>query len=136
MNFPMRRAAFGMHSITQPSPHLPYYSHCAMATAAAITYASVAPANTLWGPVSWRGSTSLPPRCALTFDDGPSPQSTPQILDILAAQKVPAAFFIVGKNASDSPDIVRRIHDDGHLLPNHSYDLSHFGKMHTQPFWH
>lgn len=57
---------------------------------------------------------------ALTFDDGPSPTYTPQILDILAEYQVPAAFFVVGAHAERHPDIVRRIAEEGHELGNHT----------------
>jgi peptidoglycan/xylan/chitin deacetylase (PgdA/CDA1 family) len=100
-----------------------------------LTYASIAPANELWGPVTWRGAPSQPPRCALTFDDGPSPQSTPRILDVLAEEKVAAAFFVVGRNAENAPEILQRIHRDGHLIGNHSFDHSHLGMMHRQAYW-
>ncbi len=58
---------------------------------------------------------------ALTFDDGPDPEWTPQILDILKAANVKAAFFIVGKNAENYPSLVRRIVDEGHEIGNHTY---------------
>ena len=57
----------------------------------------------------------------LTFDDGPDPEYTPAILDILKQKKVPAAFFVVGVNAEKNPDLVRRIYAEGHELGNHTY---------------
>ena len=58
---------------------------------------------------------------ALTFDDGPDPEWTPQILDILKAANVKAAFFVVGKNAENYPGLVRRIVEEGHEIGNHTY---------------
>jgi cellulose synthase/poly-beta-1,6-N-acetylglucosamine synthase-like glycosyltransferase/peptidoglycan/xylan/chitin deacetylase (PgdA/CDA1 family) len=58
----------------------------------------------------------------LTFDDGPDPEWTPKILDILKANHVPAVFFVVGKMAEDNPDIVRREWVEGHEIGNHSWD--------------
>jgi len=58
---------------------------------------------------------------ALTFDDGPDPQWTPKILDILKAANVKAAFFVVGANAERYPGLVRRIIDEGHEIGNHTY---------------
>jgi cellulose synthase/poly-beta-1,6-N-acetylglucosamine synthase-like glycosyltransferase/peptidoglycan/xylan/chitin deacetylase (PgdA/CDA1 family)/spore germination protein YaaH len=58
---------------------------------------------------------------ALTFDDGPDPKWTPKILDILKAQNVKAAFFLVGANAEEYPYLVRRIVDEGHEIGNHTY---------------
>lgn len=58
--------------------------------------------------------------CALSFDDGPS-ANTPQILDILAAHNIPATFFVLGKNAERHPDLVQRIHDEGHEIGIHTF---------------
>ena len=58
---------------------------------------------------------------ALTFDDGPDPQWTPQILDILKKANAKAAFFLVGVNAEKYPALVRRIVDEGHEIGNHTY---------------
>jgi|SRR5579864_1810060 len=58
----------------------------------------------------------------LTFDDGPLPPKTTQILDILASQCVKATFFLVGEMAKAYPAVVRRIHDDGHTIGSHSED--------------
>lgn len=63
---------------------------------------------------------SNPKWLALTFDDGPA-RETEAILDILKAQNVPAAFFTIGRNAAANPLIVKRWHDEGHLVGNHSY---------------
>lgn len=57
----------------------------------------------------------------LTFDDGPSDRVTPKILDVLKAEKVPATFFIVGKNAELRREILKRAHNEGHTLAVHSY---------------
>ena len=57
----------------------------------------------------------------LTFDDGPDPEWTPQILDILKSANVKAAFFIVGTNAEHYPNLVRRIVAEGHEIGNHTY---------------
>ncbi len=58
---------------------------------------------------------------AITFDDGPDPRWTPQVLDILKAANVKAAFFLVGVNAEHYPWLVRRIVDEGHEIGNHTY---------------
>lgn len=58
---------------------------------------------------------------ALTFDDGPDPQWTPQILDILRQNNVKASFFLVGDNVEKYPNLVRRIYDEGHDLGNHTF---------------
>jgi peptidoglycan-N-acetylglucosamine deacetylase len=58
---------------------------------------------------------------AITFDDGPDPEWTPKILDILKTAKVKAAFFLVGVNAERYPNLVQRIVDEGHEIGNHTY---------------
>lgn len=62
-------------------------------------------------------------KIALTFDDGPHPENTPLILDVLARFNVKATFFCVGEEVKKYPDLVRRIKNEGHLLGSHT--LSH-----------
>jgi peptidoglycan/xylan/chitin deacetylase (PgdA/CDA1 family) len=57
----------------------------------------------------------------LTFDDGPHPEHTPRLLEVLKDQDVRATFFVVGKNAARYPDLVRWIAAEGHTIGNHSY---------------
>ena len=57
----------------------------------------------------------------LTFDDGPDPEYTPRILDILEKENVPAAFFIVGINAENHLPILKRIYREGFEIGNHSF---------------
>ncbi len=59
---------------------------------------------------------------ALTFDDGPSPRCTPQLLDGLRELGASATFFVVGCQVVKDPELVRRIADEGHQVGNHSYD--------------
>jgi peptidoglycan-N-acetylglucosamine deacetylase len=66
----------------------------------------------------------------LTFDDGPVPRYSNQILDILAAQCVKATFFLVGEMARAHPSTVRRIFAEGHTIGTHSEDHPvRFGKL-------
>lgn len=58
---------------------------------------------------------------ALTFDDGPHPKYTTQVLDLLAKYQAKATFFIIGQNAKKNPDVILRAHQDGHELANHTY---------------
>ena len=58
---------------------------------------------------------------ALTFDDGPHPDYTPQILDILKEEGIKATFFVIGENVSLYPEIFLRIVEEGHLVGNHTY---------------
>ncbi len=61
------------------------------------------------------------PRVALTFDDGPHPQHTPRLLDILAAHRARATFYVIGTMVRRYPDIARRIVAEGHELGNHTW---------------
>jgi len=58
---------------------------------------------------------------ALTFDDGPDSYYTPRILDILKKYNVKASFFLIGQNAADNPDIVKREYDEGNDIGNHTF---------------
>jgi cellulose synthase/poly-beta-1,6-N-acetylglucosamine synthase-like glycosyltransferase/peptidoglycan/xylan/chitin deacetylase (PgdA/CDA1 family)/spore germination protein YaaH len=71
-------------------------------------------------------------KVALTFDDGPDPVWTPRILDVLKARGAKATFFVVGRNAEDHPDLVRRIVAEGHEIGNHTYTHSNIAEM---PEW-
>lgn len=56
----------------------------------------------------------------LTFDDGPSASVTPQILDTLKAEGVPATFFVIGQRVRLYPNLVKRAYEEGHYIANHS----------------
>lgn len=60
-------------------------------------------------------------RVALTFDDGPNPPYTNQILTILKKANIKATFFVCGANVQKHPEIVKKITGDGHLVGNHTY---------------
>ncbi|MGH9969386.1 MAG: glycosyltransferase [Pyrinomonadaceae bacterium] len=66
---------------------------------------------------------------ALTFDDGPDPNWTPAILDILKQEKVPATFFVIGKNGQAYPDLLRRIVNEGHEIGNHTFTHPNLGEI-------
>lgn len=59
--------------------------------------------------------------CYLTFDDGPTKEVTPKVLDVLKEQNVQATFFMLGTMLEANPDIAKRAYEEGHLLANHSY---------------
>ncbi len=71
-------------------------------------------------PVISRGSPAGN-QVALTFDDGPSPLSTPILLDLLARHNLPATFFVVGRQAAKYPDLITAIMAQGHTIGNHSW---------------
>lgn len=60
-------------------------------------------------------------RIAFTFDDGPDPLYTPILLDVLKKHKVKATFFILGSKGEKYPELILRIHEEGHLIGIHNY---------------
>lgn len=99
----------------------------------------------LWGAYTWGshlltlGSIWRGPRehraVSLTFDDGPDPEWTPRVLDVLAREGVRAAFFLIGQRARRAPEQARRIADAGHDLGNHTWShpsLWRCGPAHTE----
>jgi peptidoglycan/xylan/chitin deacetylase (PgdA/CDA1 family) len=58
---------------------------------------------------------------AFTFDDGPDPKYTPKLLDLLKKHNVKATFFVLGQKAELNPDIILRIHEEGHQIGIHNY---------------
>lgn len=65
----------------------------------------------------------------LTFDDGPDAIYTPQILDILAREHVPATFFSIGRNILKNPEVFKRIISEGHMVGNHTLSHIDFGQQ-------
>ena len=61
------------------------------------------------------------PYLAMTFDDGPDPDNTPRLLDILAERGIRATFYLIGELAARHPDVVRRTAAEGHELGNHTW---------------
>lgn len=64
-------------------------------------------------------------RVYLTFDDGPDPEWTPRVLDVLDKESVKATFFAIGQQAQRLPELVRRVHDAGHAVGNHTFSHRH-----------
>lgn len=69
------------------------------------------------------------PAVALSFDDGPDPQATPRLLEILARHGAHATFFMLGCNAQAYPGLVRRVAAAGHTVANHSWDHASFAYL-------
>ncbi len=68
-------------------------------------------------------------KVALTFDDGPHPQYTPEMLAALKERDVKATFFLLGEEVEKHPEIVKQIHEQGHLIGNHSYKHEQLSKL-------
>src|SRR5579863_3548883 len=71
-------------------------------------------------------------KLVLTFDDGPDPDFTPRILDILSKYHVPATFFVVGINAENNIPIVKREFREGHEIGNHTFTHPNIAKVSTR----
>ena len=71
---------------------------------------------------------------ALTFDDGPHPEKTARILDILKKYGVKATFFVVGENAVKHPELVIRETDEGHEVGNHTFSHRYYRKKEKELF--
>jgi peptidoglycan/xylan/chitin deacetylase (PgdA/CDA1 family) len=80
-------------------------------------------------PVRPHLDCSIKPCLALTFDDGPNPQTTPQVLDILARQQVKATFFVLGMRVSGHEALLRREYREGHEIGNHSWSHPDLSKL-------
>ena len=69
---------------------------------------------------------------ALTFDDGPDPKYTPKLLDLLKENGIRATFFVLGSKAEQHPELIRRMHEEGHLIGIHNY--THFSNWVMTPW--
>jgi len=89
-----------------------------IATSGVAAYAAVHPRAQLFGPTvcCTRSAKNL----ALTFDDGPNPSVTPQLLELLAQHNAKATFFLVGKFVRECPDLAKEIATRGHVIGNHT----------------
>lgn len=74
------------------------------------------------------------PKIAITFDDGPDPYCTEQLLDGLKERGAKASFFVMGKQAEAYPELIRRMQAEGHLIGNHTYSHIQLGKNNRETF--
>ncbi|ACL57966.1 polysaccharide deacetylase family protein [Methylobacterium nodulans] len=93
---------------------LAYNDRLGLITGQSVTVAPVQAQATTWFPVAKN-------LVALTFDDGPDPNYTAKILDILREKGAKATFYIIGRNAVQSPGLLKRIYDEGHDIGNHTF---------------
>src|SRR6266516_95608 len=80
------------------------------------------------GRILYSGNTQLR-EIALTFDDGPDPNYTPQILDVLQRYGIKATFFCIGRQVEAYPQIVRQEYEAGHVIGNHSWTHPDLGLL-------
>jgi peptidoglycan/xylan/chitin deacetylase (PgdA/CDA1 family) len=99
-----------------------------------VTYAIARPGSGLFYPTVSHGPRQGR-RVALSFDDGPDPEMTPQVLDVLAEHGVRATFFVIGKALAAHPAIGRRMAAEGHAIGNHSWQHSRWQNFYSTR-WH
>jgi len=118
-------ALYGLIAWTSFFYKLPFILYCLPA----LVFTGVA----FWGSYSIGSCFYLPVQTAgktqknivsITFDDGPDPQVTPALLELLRKHKVAATFFCIGKKVEKHPEILKQIAEEGHILGNHSYSHS------------
>ena len=97
------------------------------ATPAASPTAS--PAAKKPAPLSYSQVSGVGRTIAITFDDGPSPKLTPMLLDTLKKRGIKAPFFVVGQNAAEFPDILKREVAEGHEIGNHSWSHPQLNRL-------
>ena len=79
--------------------------------------------------MSYSAKTADKNKVAITFDDGPNPEYTVELLEGLEKRGVKATFFVLGAEVEKYPDIVKKIDDGGHLIGVHSYEHVNFGQI-------
>jgi peptidoglycan/xylan/chitin deacetylase (PgdA/CDA1 family) len=99
-------------------------------------YGTFVPSSRVWGRMVLRAPPSAARRgVTLTFDDGPTEGPTDRILDLLGEAGVRATFFVIGRNCARFPRLVERMHAEGHLVANHTWDHAHSGWRGLQGYW-
>jgi peptidoglycan/xylan/chitin deacetylase (PgdA/CDA1 family) len=83
-------------------------------------------------PVPKMALGNPPKYVAFTYDDGPHPDRTPRLLDLLAARNIRATFFVVGTNAQKYPHILRRMINEGHEIGNHTVNHPNLTTLTTE----
>ncbi len=100
--------------------------------------AAVVQADAQWnaeaGQPMTQDSTGQAGKVALTFDDGPHPKYTAELLDGLKERGVHATFFVTGEHAEQYPELIKRMSDEGHLIGNHTYSHIQLGKNNHEKF--
>lgn len=84
--------------------------------------------------VTATGSVEDSKKIALTFDDGPHPYYTEQLLDGLKEREVKATFFVLGKHVEKYPELVQRMSEEGHLIGNHTYSHIQLNQKNSEAF--
>ena len=123
---PLLLASAGVHAVAVgslvASPQAwPLAVGAVVANHAVIAAASMTPRSRLLGPNLTRVPGPPPGMLALTFDDGPDPNVTPQVLALLEQAGAVATFFCIGRRAQQHPDLMAEIRARGHGIENHTF---------------
>jgi len=100
-----------------------------IALAAIAVYYGIPLVHSRWSRIVLRRRAVARSAVALTLDDGPGSNLTPAILDILAAHRIKATFFILGRNIAGREDMLRRIAAEGHQIGSHGYSHINYWKV-------
>ena len=98
-----------------------------LATGAVAAYGAAFPRAQLFGSTLCR--TNSPRKLAITFDDGPNPAITPQLLDLLDRYQAKATFFVIGRFVRECPDLVKETAARGHVIGNHTESHQNLFKL-------
>ncbi len=126
---PLVGGSAGLHAlaaallVTGPA-RWPWVTALVVADHLALTVAGLLPRLSLLGPNLLRLPPAATPRVALTFDDGPDPEVTPRVLDLLDRHRARASFFCIGERVERHATLAREIVARGHRIENHSYHHS------------
>ncbi len=102
---------------------------------AAVTAAGGDASAAVWGEEAERKEAAEDvKKIALTFDDGPHPYYTEQLLDGLKERGVHATFFVTGEHAQLHPDVIKRMSEEGHLIGNHTYSHMQLARDNREEF--
>lgn len=101
---------------------IPWYAYALLLLVYSLLlfYGSYYVGSNFFMKVLCRANTSAK-QIAISFDDGPAPAHTAEILQVLKFNQVPAAFFCIGKNIAGNEQLLKQIAADGHIIGNHSY---------------
>lgn len=98
----------------------------------------------VWGASNIRSNFFMAATCkgqtnekavALTFDDGPDPEVTPRILEILRRENLQATFFVIGHKAEQHASLIQQMKDNGHIIANHSFSHSKMIDLNLEAGW-
>lgn len=119
-----------LHVIRRPRVGL-YFALLSIVWGGYVTFSAVWPTSTFYGSIEYQGCLTEKV-VALTFDDGPNPPYTTELLNLLDRENVKATFFLIGQNVERYPDIVHDIARRGYVIGSHIFSHSDLLKLDDQ----